>query len=155
MTADRAHAPTLSRLMFSDLALRSAVELERGFRGSDYQTDPIGDLADVLERAAQPANHGAPFKFVEPGYYQTFESLYQSKKSDPVQSIEQIQEFMSQAVERLRAIEAHVEGSQIDKELISFCITLHRELIRGLAAEGNSVVHERRHPGLPTSSGIR
>jgi hypothetical protein len=150
----REHTPHLSRFAFSDLALRSAIELDRAGNGSEYETAPLRELADALERAAYPDHSGAaPFKFVEPGFYQAFESLYQLQRRTPAHSVDELQEFMGDAIMGLRQVEDSVVEAQIDKKLIAFCIALHRELIRELSAEGN-VVQERRYPGFPTTSGF-
>lgn len=153
MTVARA-STSLSKFAFSDLALRSAVELEKARVGTSYEIEPIQSLADVLGLAANPDVQGAPFKFVEPGYYQTFERLYHTKQPAPVESVEQIQKFMSEAIDRLRSIKSATDRANIDKELIAFCIALHRELIRGLSTEDKVVVQERRSPDFSTPTGF-
>lgn len=145
----------LSKFAFSDLAIRSAVELEKARAGTDFETAPLEQLAAALTRTSHPDDAGAPFKFVEPGYYEPYERLYRQKQPERAKGVEEIQAFVGDAVERLRAFKPGSAQKESAVELVKFCIALHRELIRELASEDVVVRHEWRRPDFPAPASLR
>lgn len=142
-----------SKFELADLALQSAIELERIKAGMAREGRVLDRLAASLLKTSDPGVHGAPFRFVEPGYYEPFERLYRLKESSQSAAIEDIQAFIKRTSEKLSQV---AEGNEaLTLELIGFCVALHRELIHEITAEDAVVVQEWRNVGDDTSVGIR
>ncbi|MET4241533.1 hypothetical protein [Bradyrhizobium sp. RT10b] len=146
-------AASPSKYALADLALQSAIELERIKGGVPHDDAVLDRLAATLLQTSDPGVADAPFRFVEPGYYEPFERLYRLRESPQTSAIEGIQEFIKRASEKLSHV---VQGDKgLASELIGFCIALHQELIQEIAAEDVLVVHEWRNFGNDPPSGIR
>lgn len=145
----------LSTFTFSDLAMLSAVELEKARAKAPYDAAPLKKLADALTQTTRVAAPGAPFKFVDPGLYEPFERLYHARAETRADDIEQLQAFMSDKVRQLRAVQTRKPSAAKLQDLVSFCVALHRELIREMNSEDELVVREWRpsHVAAPPSLG--
>ncbi len=146
-------AASPSKYALADLALQSAIELERVKGGMPYDGAVLDRLAATLLQKSDPVVRDASFRFVEPGYYEPFERLYRLRESPQTSAVEEIQAFIKRASEKLSHV---VQGDQnLASELIGFCIALHQELIQEITAEDPLVVHEWRNLGDETTSGLR
>src|SRR3546814_3097124 len=85
---------SFSKYSLSNLALRSIVELERMNAGLDSNPDVFTNLATALRQNSEPSACTLQFRFVEPGYYESFERLYRMASSAPDGEVENIQEYM-------------------------------------------------------------
>lgn len=142
-------AQPLSKFAFCDLALESALQLDRARGGGALDTHPLRALAEVLCRTSDPSPNSAPAAFIESSYYQPFQRLLQSQNVEGAQSIDKIRDFFGAAADRLRSI--RVEGASAEElsELVKFCVALHKELIRELKSEDGVGVHEWRVSDIP------
>jgi len=146
-------AASPSKYALTDLALQSAIELERIKAGMSHNGDVLDLLAAKLLQTSEPVVHDAPFRFVEPGYYEPFERLYRLKESPKSAAIEEIQAFIKRTSEKLSQV---AQGDKaLASELIGFCVALHQELIQEITAEDAVVVHEWRNIGDDAPAGIR
>lgn len=144
---------SVSKFAFSDLALQSAIELERARAGEPFQVEPLVDLADALSITSRPEREGSPFRFVEPSFYEPFERLYRLERHK-AETVEDIQQYVGDLAERLRAIKPGKTEERTTRELVIVCIALHRELIRELGSEDVLVRHEWRQPTFATAPGF-
>lgn len=110
-------------------------------------------LAATLVKTSDPGARDAPFRFVEPGYYEPFERLYRLRESPQSVAVEEIQAFIRRTSEKLSQVAQGDEA--LASELIGFCVALHQELIQEITAEDAVVVHEWRNIGDDASAGIR
>lgn len=144
---------TTSKFALAQLALRAAVELERARGGSQLRSEPLKALSVALLQASDPHDDGAPFRFVEPGFYQPLQRLYHVQESVRASDVEHIQALIRRISDSLARA---ADGRATDTEaLIRFCVALHQELIEEMTAEDALVVHEGRtygHPAAPRLS---
>src|SRR5260370_30267376 len=94
-------AVSSSKYALTDLALQSAIELERIKAGMNHNSEVLDRLAKTLLQTSDPDVRDAPFRFVEPGYYEPFERLYRLKESPQSAAIEEIQAFIKRTSEKL------------------------------------------------------
>lgn len=135
--------PTQSTYALTNLALQSAIELERAKAGMKFDKKPLRDLANALVQTSRANATGEAFRFVEPGYYEPFERLYLSRGDKPSNTVTGIQAFIREASERIANA---AEGKRSDAvKLIEFCLALHQELIQEFSVEDALVVQESRH----------
>jgi hypothetical protein len=135
---------SLSRLAFCDLVLDTAMELERARLGHAPSMGPLNRLADTLSRAAKPIDAPMQPAFMEPTFYDPFERLFRSQKSVIPESIEQIQTFVAEAAEQLRAVEAGNASPEAIKRLVDFCVGLHQAVALEVEAEEADIVDDWR-----------
>jgi hypothetical protein len=145
--------PTQSTFALTNLALQSAIELERAKAGMKFDKKPLRDLASALVQTSHANAPGEAFRFVEPGYYEPFERLYLSREAKPSNTVTEIQTFIREASKRI-ANAAEGKGSDAVK-LIEFCLALHQELIQEFSVEDALVVQESRHTVKQGSSARR
>src|SRR3546814_2527809 len=109
--------------------------------GLDSNPDVFTNLATALRQNSEPSACTLQFRFVEPGYYESFERLYRMASSAPDGEVENIQEYMKTVSQQLSA----VAQGQVDAaaSLLPVCIALHQELIQELAGEDGFDIHER------------
>src|SRR3546814_257991 len=119
----------------------------------DSNPDVFTNLATALRQNSEPSACTLQFRFVEPGYYESFERLYRMASSAPDGEVENIQEYMKTVSQQLSA----VAQGQVDAaaSLLPVCIALHQELIQELAGEDGFDIHERSPLSEDTSAGIR
>lgn len=151
-----ATAPTgqMSRFAISDLAIQSAVELEKARVGSTYNIEPLTTLAVVLNRTAEPNGEGAPFKFVEPGFYEPLERIYELNNQMRSNSVEELQSFFTGVARKLNELNAATPQAGEVEILVRLCVHLHRELIRDADLGDGLGRHDWRRPGIDTSVGV-
>jgi hypothetical protein len=149
----RALAVSPSKFELADLALQSAIELEWIKAGMTRNSEVLDRLATALVKTSDPGSRAAPFRFVEPGYYEPFERLYRLTESPQSTAIEEIQAFIKRTSEKFSQV---AQGDKaLVSELIGFCVALHQQLIQEITAEDAVVVHEWRNIGDDAPAGIR
>jgi len=149
----RTLAASPSKFELADLALQSAIELERIKAGMNHNGEVLDRLAATLVKTCDPGARDAPFRFVEPGYYEPFERLYRLQESPQSTAIEEIQAFIKRTSAKLSQV---AQGDKaLASELIGFCVALHQELLQEITAENAIVVHEWRNIGDDAPAGIR
>jgi hypothetical protein len=124
---------SISKFAFCDLALESALQLELAKAGKEWDRVPPKRLSDVLIRAARPSDAESRASFIEAGYYEPFERLLSRREGTP-QSIQDIKSYFGAAAESLKSLDAAPSTDRL-KELVDFCVNLHKELARELARE--------------------
>jgi len=148
-----ATGPNTSKFRLTQMALRAAVELERRRGGAEPQPEPLKALSQALLQMSGSDEGGAPFRFVEPGFYQPLQRLYYKQESVRAADVEHIQALVRRVSETLS--QAADDGRRDDTEaLIRFCVALHQELIEELTAEDAIVVHEGRTYGHGAATGF-
>src|SRR3546814_10086872 len=99
--------------------------------GLDSNLDVFTNLATALRQNSEPSACTLQFRFVEPGYYESFERLYRMASSAPDGEVENIQEYMKTVSQQLSAVaQVQVDAAA---SLLPVCIALHQELIQELA----------------------
>lgn len=144
MLASLSTSGSLSKFAFCDLVLTSTLELEKARSGRPSEPEPLRQLADALSRAASPVHEGAPTSFVEASYFEPLERLFTTFRHQQPSSIKQIQDFINEATLNMRNLKIGDASNDGIPELISFCVALHEELVRGLGAENGIVLDEPR-----------
>jgi hypothetical protein len=134
----------LSKFAFCDLVLASTLELEKVRAGRPAKSEPLRHLADALSRAASPMSEGVPTAFVEATYFEPLERLFTTFRSRQPNSIKQIQDFVQEASQNMRDHGKEGASKEAVLDLISFCVALHEELVRGLESENGVVIDESR-----------
>lgn len=148
------HRKPVSKFALSDLAFRSALELEQARQGKDFDRALLAKLAAALSNASNPRSEGASFRFVEPGYYEPFERLYKLSHEVDASSVEQIQDFFKVEIRKLEGLSHRPPTSSEAAELVDFCVSLHRELVNALAAETAIAAGEWRGNDNAASNGV-
>ena len=136
----------LSKFKIGDLALRSALELERARAGEDYDTAPLRDLADALKQMSMPLLGPTGVASMRPGYFEPLERLYRSHSSEAPNSFDQISAFVGRAIAELDVVASNRKVPDTLPRLVNFCIELHREFVRRPAAEGRFGRSQRSVP---------
>lgn len=145
-------AKATSKFGLTQLALRSAIELERARAGTPFKPEPLIALSEALLQTSDPHDDDAPFRFVEPGYYLPLQRLYRVQESATSTDVEHIQALIRRISESLAAA---AKGRTNDTAaLVDFCVALHQELIEELTAEDAFVVHEGRTLGDRAATGL-
>lgn len=137
-------AKSLSRNSLSELALKSALELEKAKQGREFRGDILGRFAEALSQTSRPEQAGGQAGFIRAGYHRPLVRLYRDRCTSDPGSIKEIQGFVASAAETLKDFSPEPDAVQID-QLISFCTSLHRELIHGLASENRGVLKQRKN----------
>ena len=144
--------PNTSKFRLTQLALHAAVELERARAGETVRREPLEALSTALLRTSGINESSAPFRFVEPGFYQPLQRLYHDQEPVGVADVEHIQALIRRTSE---ALTAAATGSQADTEaLVRFCVALHQELIEGLTVEDAFIGREGRTHGHGAAASI-
>lgn len=130
MQADR----TVSRFALSDLALQSAIELEKLKAGHGFDERAMAELAEALIRTSNPGEGVSRSRFFEVGYSRPFMRLFRDRQASDPQSIKEVQEYVEEVADQIRAF-LKQQNAKDASNLAGFCIDLHRELVRGLVSE--------------------
>lgn len=147
-----AYRPTTSKFRLTQLALRAALELERHRTGGAADLKSLQALSEALLQTSGAEDNSAPFRFVEPGFYQPLQRLYYDQESVRASDVELIQKLLRRTSNDLAQA---AQGRPADTEaLIRFCVALHQELIEELMAEDARVVHEGRTYGHEAAAGV-
>lgn len=131
----QAMAARLSKFKVGDLALKSALQLERARAGVSYDKSQLTQLADALRiSAGEPDESGRP-SYMRPGYFEPFERVYRSSHETEPKSSEEIRTFVIEAIAEIDAA-AHDEiNVSLVSKLVNFCLELNREFVRRSPAE--------------------
>jgi len=147
-----AYRPTTSKFRLTQLALRAALDLERHRTGGAADLKSLQALSEALLQTSGAEDSSAPFRFVEPGFYQPLQRLYYDQESVRASDVELIQKLLRRTSNDLAQA---AQGRPADTEaLIRFCVALHQELIEELTAEDARVVHEGRTYGHEAAAGF-
>lgn len=148
----QAMAVRLSKFKVGDLALRSALQLERARTGATYDKSPLTDLAEALRVSAGEPDNADRIAHMRPGYFEPFERIYRSRLDQEPTSLDEIRQFVARAIVDIdAAAQDHVSDTAMAK-LVDFCLELNREFVRRPPAE-NKV--GRRQRSAPVEAFIR
>ena len=126
-------AYTPSKYALSGLTLRSMVELERARVGMEYEADVFGQLSAALLETSKDKIGDAPFRLVEPGYYDPYERLARNSGNAASPDILEIQSYIKQISDDL--ILAAGGHPEVFSTLLPVCTALHHELLNEINAE--------------------
>jgi hypothetical protein len=116
----------ISRYALAQLALSSAVELDRYQNGGALDEGLLNKLADALTSTSTPNSPSGPNRFFAVGYHKPYMRLY-GHGTEQTQSVDAVRAFLAQKAASIRTFLEHPSGDQAD-ELASFCADLHHEL---------------------------
>jgi hypothetical protein len=122
----RGESAAISRYTLAQLALSSAVELDRYQNGAAFDGEKLEKLADALTSTSSPNSPSGPNRFFAVGYHKPYMRLYGHGGADS-QSVIAVRAFLAQKAASLRSFLDHPSIEQAD-ELASFCADLHHEL---------------------------
>jgi hypothetical protein len=148
----QAMAARLSKFKVGDLALKSALQLERARAGVPYDKSQLAELAEALRVSAGEQDDTGRVSHMRPGYFEPFERVYRSSVEAEPQSSEEIRTFVIKAIADIDAA-AHdeINGSLVSK-LVDFCLELNREFVRRPPVEDRV---GRRQRSLPIEAFVR
>ncbi|MEG3148190.1 hypothetical protein U1839_26375 [Sphingomonas sp. RT2P30] len=145
-------AVRLSKFKVGDLALKSALQLERARTGATYDKSPLTDLAEALRVSAGEPDDAGKISYMRPGYFEPFERVYRSSVEHEPKSIDEIRKFFAGAIIDIDAAATdHISDADMAK-LVDFCLELNREFVRRPTAE-NKV--GRRQRSIPIEAFVR
>lgn len=123
-------AARLSKFKVGELALKSALELERARVGAPYNKLQLSELADALRVSAGGSDDPGKLAFMRPGYLEPLERVYRSSRESAPSSSEDLRNFVVEAIDQIDTA-AH---DQIDEgmliKLVDLCLELNREFVR-------------------------
>jgi hypothetical protein len=145
-------AAQLSKFMIGDLALRSALELERALAGANYDKEPLHSLAAALRQSsgAEPVSGGV--SHMRPGYFEPFQRVYRARNTAEPKSLKQIREFLDKAIYDIDAAADQPLDRDLASRLVDFCLEVNREFVRRQPSEDN-VGRSRR--SVPVEAFVR
>lgn len=123
-------AARLSKFKVGDLALKSALELERARAGMHYDKTQLTELADALRVSAGETDHAGTVAYMRPGYFEPFERVYRSSNTAEPKSSEDIRKFVIDAIRDIDAAAADPIQPKLLSKLVDFCLELNREFVR-------------------------
>lgn len=145
-------AVRLSKFKVGDLALKSALQLERARMGASYDKSPLTDLAEALRVSTGENDDAGRIAYMRPGYFEPFERVYRSRVEQEPKSIDEIRQFVARAITDIdAAAQDHVSDTTMAK-LVDFCLELNREFVRRPHVE-NKV--GRRQRSAPVEAFVR
>ncbi len=131
-------AARLSKFKVGELALKSALQLERARAGISYDKSQLSQLAEALRVSAGEVHEEGRVAYMRPGYFEPFERVYRSShKADPT-SIDEIRQFVIETIESIESIDStagNAADSAAMKKLVDFCLQLNREFVQRKPAE--------------------
>jgi hypothetical protein len=148
----QAMAARLSKFKIGDLALRSAMELERARAGVKYDPGRLHELADALRTSAGKADEQGKMSHMRPGFLEPFERVYRARNSGEPKSYEQISEFVAKAIVEIDGAANEQIDDAIATRLVDFCLELNREFVRRQQSEGRVGRSQR---GVPVEAFVR
>ncbi|MEH3102640.1 MAG: hypothetical protein PGN12_01880 [Sphingomonas phyllosphaerae] len=126
--------PLLTKFVIGDLALRSALQLEKARKNGRFSPEPLRRLAVALRQTSFPAS-AERAAALRPGYYESFTRLsINGVVTHPMQDAE-IGNMLEWAVGNLNDL---ADGSGVGDRasaLVDFCVQLHEEFVGRPAAE--------------------
>lgn len=124
----------LTKFVIGELALMSALQLERARKRGDFEAAPLERLATALTQTSFPASaeHAAALR---PGYYESFTRIsVEGVASRPVEDVE-IGHMLAWAVGGLTELAGKKGIGEKAAPLVDFCVQLHEEFVGRPAAE--------------------
>ena len=115
----------ISRYALAQLALSSAVDLDRYQNGDALDGELLTRLADALTSTSAPTSQAGPTRFFAMGYHKPYMRLY--GRGHEAQSVNAVRAFLAQKAAGIRSFLEHPSHDLAD-ELASFCTDLHHEL---------------------------
>lgn len=126
-----AMAARLSKFKVGDLALKSALELERARAGISYDRTQLIALAEALRVSTGQDDTNGKAAYMRPGYFEPFERVYRSTEEAEPKSTDDIQKFVTKAIEDIdNAVARDKVSDQLVSKLVDFCLELNREFVR-------------------------
>ena len=147
-----AMAARLSKFKVGDLALKSALQLERARAGFPYDKSQLVELAEALRVSTGEPDDNGKASYMRPGYFEPFERVYRSSVDAEPKSSEDIRKFMIMAIADIDAAAHHEVDARVMSKLVDFCLELNREFVRRPPAE-NRV--GRRQRSVPVEAFVR
>lgn len=150
----QAMAARLSKFKVGELALKSALELERARMGASYDRLQLAELADALRVSAGASDDSGKVAFMRPGYLEPLERVYFSNKSSAPESAEELRHFVEEAISQID-LAASAQDSIDEKSLnrlVDLCLELNREFVRRNLSESRG---GRRQRSVPVEAFVR
>lgn len=143
-------AARLSKFKVGDLALRSALELERARAGLPHDRSRLTALAEALRVSAGEQDEATEVSYMRPGYLEPFERVYLSSHSNEPKTSDEIVRYVAKVI---GDIDAAARNEQIPEalasKLVDFCIELNREFVRRQPTETRG---GRKQRGVPVEA---
>ncbi|HET6523187.1 hypothetical protein [Sphingopyxis sp.] len=143
MMQTHAMAARLSKFKVGDLALKSALELERARAGMKYDKSQLAELAEALRVSAGEADGSGKVAYMRPGYFEPFERVYRSSHAAEPKSFDDIHKFMVRAIADIDAAASRKINETLMAKLVDFCLELNREFVRRPPTENRVGRRER------------
>lgn len=143
--------PRVSKFRIGDLALDSALELERARVGGQFTAGPLVALADALEQTSFDSTQGTAVSSMRPGYFESFDRVQRCRVHPTQNKADDIRALVEWAITELKRM---AQTSGIDdqaSELVNFCVQLHQEFVGRPAAEAR---FGRTQRSIPPSTGL-
>lgn len=141
-----AMAARLSKFKVGDLALKSALQLERVRAGVSDDKSQLLALAEALRVSAGDCDDPGKAARMSPGYFEPFERVYRSSLASEPKSSADILRFVDDAIHQIDAAAAgKISGSALAK-LVDLCLELNREFVRRPVAEAKVGRSQRSVP---------
>lgn len=131
-------AARLSKFKVGELALKSALQLERARAGISYDKAQLSELAEALRVSTGEPHEAGKVAYMRPGYFEPFERVYRSSQRTDPKSINDIRQFVIEAIESIESIDSIAQDAvdpEVTKKLVDFCLELNREFVRRTPAE--------------------
>src|SRR5437868_3114338 len=113
----------ISRFALADLAIRSAIELERFRAGGHFNTEVLAALAEALARTSSPAVPTGPSQFFAVGYHKPYMRLFRAEQGTG-RTVKEVQDILSEKARSLGGFLEH-PTPELSTQLASFCTELH------------------------------
>lgn len=124
----------LTKFAIGDLALRSALQLEKARKDKGFSPDPLRRLAAALRQTRFPDSADQAVA-LRPGYYESFTRLsVDGVATHPMQEAE-IGSLLNWAVGGLNELADNHGVGERAHALVDFCVQLHEEFVGRPAAE--------------------
>ena len=128
-------AARLSKFKVGELALKSALQLERARAGVSCDMTQLHQLAEALRVSAGENDESGKAAYMRPGYFEPFERVYRSSVAADPTSIDDIRQFVIEAIEKIDSVTETDVDPEVAKKLVDFCLELNREFVRRTPAE--------------------
>ena len=125
-------AARLSKFKVGELALKSALELERARAGMKYDRAQLTALAAALRVSAGEMEADGKVAYMRPGYFEPLERVYRSSVETEPKSTDDIKKFVIKAIADIDNAAAAKENvsDQLVSKLVDFCLEINREFVR-------------------------
>ncbi len=141
----------VSKFRIGDLALASALELERARTNGAFTATPLLELAEALKQTSLGAESGV-IAAMHPGYFEPFDRLNRSRHSGAYNTLEGVPGLVTWAITALGEVAQTNGKGEAVAELLNFCFQLHQEFVGRPAAEARFA---RARGTFPSEAGIR